>query len=288
MNFAMRFRGAVLFTLATLAVYVVSTGFNLFTERLYERLFESQTYVVTILLGMVGFALLGFLLVFTLFPTINRQIGAKATVRLDDELDARTHLITGYSPLTGRRTVPAPEAYRAIPDAAAACHPDRRAILDSWQQNVRVIHALARAGPLKAVYVINPSHDQFAEFRAMLAHFFPELDVRLVTRKGRDKPFTVTHGPAGAAQPDYEDFNYVIGAVRRALDMIREATGLSRRDLEDKVAIDITPGYKIFSVAGAIVSLNSGILAIYASTFGEREMQVKAYDASIALFTHGA
>ena len=149
---------------------------------------------------------------------------------------------------------------------------------DSWQQNVRSIFAHRKS--LEKLIIL-PSKDSFKQFDAFCEYidalFGQELEIEYVHGKGRHdakkRPFALFHGETSCQ--DYNDYNYVYQGLLRGL----QQAGLKRERKAGDIAIDITGGTAVFSIAGAVLTLNDQIKFVYVTTRGH----VRHYDARINL-----
>lgn len=230
-------------------------------------------------------ALLIYLVILWQHDRITRQITATAQTIHATDIKGRPCLICGYSPIKDRGGKPAgPMALdleKLTNDLEMACDKDRDdgKELGPWQQNLRVLKAL---NEVRNLYVLLPNVDQFERFVKIVRHYFPEdrLAISLITDHrgstdlGNDAKVKLT--------PDYENFRYVTAGIDLALGMIAKDLAMSPEEAEKYSIIDVTAGFKTFSIAAAIASLNRNLLFVYAGT-DSNTGQVLAYDASITL-----
>lgn len=273
-------------------IALVGSGFSWAAEQLWSRIWQGAEEPEVFLLTILLFTLLFWWCAYLFAPRVNRITQATARIRTDAELTPPEYLITGYSPLGNLSCEDAMAKAHALvsvfdADLDKVCDEQK---LDStryplsWQQNLRVIRAACRKGKLKQVLVVEPNSDQFDAFKACIRGFCPEMDVKRVAAKGNPSArFTTMYGSIEGQ--DYENFDYVTAAIARAFEMIAEDAGKKIEDLEDKVAFDVTPGLKIFSIATAIQSLNRNVIFYYAKTNPPDQGKVIAYDASIGFST---
>ncbi|NVO23317.1 hypothetical protein [Donghicola mangrovi] len=273
-------------------VAVVLSGIVYSSEKLWDHIWEDLDQAHVFLFTIPLFALLLWGCAYLFAPRVNRITQATARVRTDAELTPPEYLITGYSPIGNLSGFDATVKAQALVEdfegnLGNVCDEhklDRNLYPLSWQQNLRVIRAACRKGKLKQVLVVEPNFDQFEAFQTCISGFCPEIDVKRVSAKGNPSArFTTMYGSVEGQ--DYENFDYVTAAIARAFEMIAEDAGKKIEDLEDRVAFDVTPGLKIFSIATAIQSLNRNAIFYYAKTNGPDQGKVIAYDASIGFST---
>lgn len=287
-----RILGSTRLAIVFLLVLVVSAiGSSVVDELFADRLFDMDvlplaSVILALLLGVI--AVWG--LMFWLYPEVGKLVRADAEVVHVSTLKGRKYLITGYSP----RLNPATKEQLSLPDAdeLARCGVEKlcgpgeecRRLLLAWQQNVRTIATLMRGSDLEEVFVINPSIDQFEGFKQTMKAVFPDGPkfTLVCSQDDKTKPFSPKYH-----LPEYEDFDYVYGSIRQALKMIRQRDSDHADNIARKVVLDITPGQKPYSIAAAIATLNSDMVAIYVTSFGDlREgegFRCLIYDASIEL-----
>lgn len=132
----------------------------------------------------------------------------------------------------------------------------------AWQQPLRAL-ACHRPALRLAVVIGSPgaegSHRHIGAFAEAVAHLMPGITVL----------------PAPGPAPDFGDHD----ALRR---VFLDAIGLARRelDLDDgDIAVDATPGTKIFSIAAAAATINRDMTFTYIGNDGHPHV----YDAAAAL-----
>lgn len=263
--------------------------FLTFVERLADRALPFLVSAWDFLWAALIVAALFFAVVYYAYGRLSRQVSASAHAIDARTIGGRPYLICGYSPIpdTDRQGNPVTHGPRNLdlatfpPDIEQAIRPEHQRDLGPWQQNLRVLHALGRVG---ALYVINPDIDQFEDFARVIRHFLPKVEVNLVTGPDRSTIFRRDHHDPGRA-PDYGDFDYVTGGIEQALGMIARRARISRPEAEAQTVIDATAGFKTFSIAAAIASVNRDLLLVYART-GARTGEVIGYDVEVQLFQH--
>lgn len=156
-----------------------------------------------------------------------------------------------------------------------------------WQQNIRAMwfHTNPRAHArrrLRKVLVLpsQESREQFKLFKEYGEALFKDtVAIDFVWRAaGTDAFFSIRAGDGGECR-DYESYDYVRDGLERAVLQARE-DGFTDAD----ICIDATPGQKPFSIAAAIMTLNSEIIFSYVTTGqagSNRGGEVKLYDAHI-------
>ena len=77
----------------------------------------------------------------------------------------------------------------------------------------------------------------------------------------------------------YEDYDFVYKGVVCGIKMIKNSYANAKSYAEKDIAIEITAGFKIFSIAAAMASMNSDIVFQYVNTIGEPIQ----YDANIVV-----
>jgi hypothetical protein len=153
-----------------------------------------------------------------------------------------------------------------------------------WQQAARMIAVHLAAGRLEKIYVL-PSGETlrlFEDFKTYLETLFAtRLDIRLVA--GADgKPFEDATAPAGRGR-SYDNYTYL-------RDGLAQAVAMAKHDLprlrDGTICLDATAGFKLFSIAAAVVTLDRNVLLGYVVTGGggtdnAEEGVVKLYDPRI-------
>ena len=278
----------------------VTEGFDWVAE-LFDAAYPAL-YPALAVFATVALVLLAFCVLFSQYDRINQQISASARiVDIDsDSVRNRRFLICGVSPFPRDQTIPKLEELERDPDKIARASKHK---LCNWQQPVRVIHALKG---VEKIYIIQPDHDDAEAFRNILRRVFAERfkkrdadAITLITGRGtRDAaPGTnrkreVQFSPGRWEEADYENYAYITAAIDWALeDIAKNAKPWSqRRALHRQVAIDVTSGNKVLSVAAAVASFNRDAVFVYARNEPEAHADgrgVVVFDASIELFGEG-
>jgi len=200
----------------------------------------------------------------------------------------RTILILGLSPLAPPvDSVTAAIAEMDIENFALATKefkdlpskPDALNAPIRWQQPFRAVWQLMESNAqrghpaLKAVLVVSSDGHQGSADQA--DRFIELLRNRLHDAKERGKfsgpePEVYHRTPNGI---DFEDYSQVFKSVNDAVDFAEKEL----RTNHDQICVDITGGFKIFSVAAAMVTMNRKILFSYVNGEGQSHF----YDASI-------
>ena len=270
----------------------VTEGFDRVAE-----LFDTA-YPPLAVFATVALVLLAFCVLCSQYDRINQQISASARIVDIDSVQDRRFLICGVSPFSCARhqTIPKPEDLEQNPDAIARASEHK---LCNWQQPVRVIHALKG---VQRIYIIQPNHDHTEAFREILLHVFADRftpdDIILIkgheTRDAAPCPDgkREVQFSTGRWKANYENYTYITAAIDWALaDVCKQASTPSRRRaLHRQVAIDVTSGNKVLSIAAAVASFNRDAVFVYACNEPQAHADgrgVIVFDASIELFGDG-
>lgn len=234
----------------------------------------------------VGLCVLGLFLVWAKKVVVD-IIGSRAKVTAVSQEPDKKVLVMGLSYIHGERLKKSlVAAQKYDPDILAkptvaflalmkntAEYPDLYG--DSWQQNVRAINAHRKTLEKIIVLPSEQSLELFDDFKQYIGLIFgKELEIEFVChRQDAQRPYALFSG----AKPlrDYNDYNFVYHGLRRAL----EQAGLGKSLGPDDVSIYVTSGTAIFSIAAAVLTLNSKIKFGYVTMGGE----VVNYDAQIDL-----
>lgn len=175
-------------------------------------------------------------------------------------------------------------------------------IVNRWQQNLRA--AWHHRKTLKAIYVLDPDKDEFAELSRYLQAALPHVEmVRISAEAAPGKQFCTYDGAGLAIPSSYENYSYVYEGLRRGLEMVHarvhQEPGASRKkgfwalilgvETEDaadrRTCIDATAGQKVFSIAAAILTLNRPLKFSYVTTFNPGGVfgEVCFYDTRLLL-----
>ncbi len=142
----------------------------------------------------------------------------------------------------------------------------RKVCGNRWQQNFRIIQR--HRDQLEVIIVIvsegeKGSAHQFEQFR--------EVTTRLLTPW--ERPVEVVQAPGEPI--DFENHDQVRRQLREILSLCKRNYNAGNSD----IAIDITSGTKIFSVAAATITLNKDMTYTYVNNDG----RVSSYDDSVTL-----
>ena len=152
--------------------------------------------------------------------------------------------------------------------------PEGSRILSSpWQQNIRSIHA--HRNHLKRVIVI-PSEQsvrQSEQFKAYFSKLFGADSTITLEFDPRFSRSANTVAESTSKRSIYEHYDFMYNNLRR---IVREVT-MSTYVTEEQVCIDCTSGQKTFSIAAAMVTLNTKTKMSYLNPDGE----AKFYDMRV-------
>jgi hypothetical protein len=220
----------------------------------------------------------------------DKILGSTARMTTIELESPRKFLLMGYSPMQEANITQAIEDAQQFPLEIIASNSDDYAAYlkergltrpqNFWQQNVRA--AFVHRTRLERILVLNPDQNQFESFNTYMRTCFqverPNLKIDIISiPKDEHRPFQTVDRHGQYEQPHYEDYDYVYEGLQQGLHAIRKSSGSA--DFEDEVCIDATPGFKPFSIAAAIVTLNRKVKFSYVTTKG----RVKFYDAHISL-----
>jgi hypothetical protein len=170
---------------------------------------------------------------------------------------------------------------------------------DAWQQNLRALWP--HRDTLEAVLILAPTDESVKESPTDGGVMISEISAissiiqQMCKSTCKTQPVFVGVVPlhrssampyfrsdkagGGHSRPrDYEDYDYCYSGLKRGVDFCKK-TGLNgKKYVESDIAIDITAGLKIFSIAGAIITLNSDVVFQYVSTITGDVIQ---YDTTV-------
>ncbi len=191
--------------------------------------------------------------------------------------------------MTTART--AAELVKHKSDAEEAGNTDLAALLTDlsskpeppWQQSLRVIWdhvgASDRERSLRSIKVITSNGDgsnkDFEEFRSLLQNRLTQAQ-----QSGHFSGPLPTIETVVETGVDFENYDVLVSTMRRAVDKIRSDVGLRHSE----ICIDATAGFKTFSIAAAIATLNHQLIFSYVNRNGEPLY----FDASIEMGSLGA
>ena len=291
------------------AIVVISGGVlgNLFFSLLPDQTRPTvPIFLLTLVVALVVFGFSGWQLKRVAEEALSSRARASSDP-VDPRLGARPVLIMGLSPLVKRE----PEAIRAdigraiggafgaaevalsVRDfatfqKAAAAEGRPTPTVTPWQQSIRAMwfHARPKVLPerrLKRVLVLpsQQSKDQIDLFKEYVdALFRGTIEVDVVRHaSGAAEPFCIRDAE-GKEWRDYDRYDYVRDGLERAKDQAKASGTYDDAD----ICIDTTPGQKPFSIAAAIMTLNSDVVFSYVTSAlvgSERGGEVRVYDAHI-------
>ena len=215
-----------------------------------------------------------------------RVLGSTVKVSMPEREEPRRFFLTGYSPLRDPIT---PESVlenvrdMSLEDLKAdKAEATRRKLpnLGPWHQNARAV--LFHAPRLEAILILRPDNndDEFKKFINFLSICLEKagntgVQIRQIHFPGNpDIPFQMVGRTGGYEPPSYEDYEYVYEGLREGLKQLRQNTS---EWSEDEVCIDVTPGFKPYSIAAAVITFNQGLKFSYVNMDGH----IRFYDADI-------
>ena len=167
---------------------------------------------------------------------------------------------------------------------------DVLACAGGWQQAARMVAVHLNSRRLRRIYVL-PSGETlslFEDFKSYLTTLFEipikrldaPLDIRPVT--ANSSAFEDTDAGEGR-QRSYDNYRYVTEGLRRAIEIGENEV---RRVRAGDICIDATAGFKLFSIAAAVATIDRNVLLGYVVTGGggienPEEGVVKLYDARV-------
>lgn len=127
----------------------------------------------------------------------------------------------------------------------------------SWRQNLR---SLSKNNEVTHLYVIpsKESAKDFEKFKAVINHYRPEIKVEQISSKGID----------------YIDFR----SVRRTLDKALAKAKAENNCEEKNIAVDITSGLKITSIAAATYTLEHKNLTFFYVENLDKDFIILSFD----------
>jgi putative CRISPR-associated protein (TIGR02620 family) len=133
----------------------------------------------------------------------------------------------------------------------------------SWQQPLRTIRGHLPALRHVLVIVSEQTADHFAPFEAFLRGRLDAAGYGHVSIRRMRHEINMEH------------HDQILAAFKSAIAFARSHCGVQEKD----IAIDCTPGSKIFSIAAAIATINRDVTVSYVNNDG----RLSAYDGSISL-----
>jgi hypothetical protein len=227
-----------------------------------------------------------------LFVAFSSTIVRSELVRAHDDI-ARSALITGLAPADPNKAVAEAKAWADRADLYAGpadkwkeelqksgLDPEKRADAGGWQQAARMV--FVHRARLRKIFVLPSSETKHlvGEFKRYLDTLFGKsFDVEVVT--GPDKDLFADQGKSNEQESrSYDNYDYLRDGLRRAVETARDRVPhLADRD----ICIDATPGFKLFSIAAAVVALDRNVWLGYVVSAGGHpdEGVVKLFDPRI-------
>jgi hypothetical protein len=231
------------------------------------------------------------------FVSLSSRILASDLVRITEPGDIpRKVLVLGLSPLPNGadpdKAIAEAAEWAKDPDCYAGpagewrkkAGSDAHAAAGGWQQAARMVRAHLAGGKLKTIYIL-PS----AETMALLPKFQEYLDTlfgrQLAVRPVRNEDGTVFEDTTeeGERRQSYDNYTYLRDGLIRAVEMAKQEyrkEQRGRRLWDNEICVDATAGFKLFSIAAAVVTFDRNIVLGYVVSGGPNpdEGMVKLYD----------
>jgi hypothetical protein len=238
-------------------------------------------------------------LVARVFVSLSSRILASDLVRIKDQTDVpRKVLIMGLSaPPDADKAIEEAEFWSKDPGlyagpaaqwrekAGAGAH----AIAGGWQQAARMIWAHLAGNKLKTIYVLPSAEtaDLLPKFKTYLETLFGRpLSIRPVT--GKDGQAYQDTTEEGARRRSYDNYSYLRDGLIRSVEIAKEEFEKMEagggRLWDNEICVDATAGFKLLSIAAAVVAFDRNIVLGYVVSGGgpnPDEGIVKLYDARI-------
>ena len=259
----------------------------------------------------IGLFLCGLFLYFAkeTAKSAGKIIGVQVSARAAKRQPPLHFVIMGYSPLREQDIGPLLDEITLVGSDAAASNVEQFALacqlkehtpipFNSWQQNLR--SAWHHRANLKAIYVLDPSIDQFEAFKQYMEHAFTTGGhcisvIRITSSDTLNEPFVTIDGSGAEIPRTYENYDYVYQGLHRGLELIHargdleEILGLQKekfkRDrIDAQICVDATAGQKIFSIAASVLTLNRPLKFSYVTTKVQGEQSggdVRFYDTNV-------
>jgi len=226
-----------------------------------------------------------------------RILGVSVEMSSEKNEPSRKFLLTGYSPPHPDEVIALERAEKNVKfagdkksfatlilDTEIYRSDEKRPNIGGWQQNIRAI--APHIETLKSIYILRPNErdEEFELFKTFIELCLKsigkdEIEIRAVHHLNRpNEPFQILGASTRNTPPDYEDYRYVYEGLRTAIKIIEKKEGKKNVKPEDFI-IDITPGFKIFSIAAADLTLNENMKFSYVNNKG----YVTFYDTAIRL-----
>lgn len=170
------------------------------------------------------------------------------------------------------------KGYQALFEPGEAGHAaGLQPLRNVWQQNLRA--AWVHKATLQEIIVLNPDKDVFNDFKAYLGLALPSVRITRVGLPGNPaQPFRRVSGDDGTyVNPSYEDYAYCYQGLQQGLRSL--AAKVPVASLDEQCCVDVTPGYKPFSIAAATLTFNRRLHFSYVTIGGK----VIFYDADLTI-----
>jgi hypothetical protein len=275
---------------AILLMEALAPAIRLFDGQWVEPLTADTAIVPTIIVFSAALVAFGLCL-WAAQWLANRILSSKARMTRTEEEPKRV-LIMGLSHLDSEKLEKLKDEGRSVrvedvakPVAEFNQLPqENRPTSTAWQQNIRSMYHHGNCLEQVIVLPSAESHGQFEAFKTYATDLFsslrPNLHIDFVRSKDQaEKSFYILRGEHRIRS--YEDYDYVREGLNRAIEQAVECKLLKKVQPQD-ICIDATAGQKIFSIAAAIITLNTAIKFSYVTTGpSQGGGEVRFYDASV-------
>ena len=168
-----------------------------------------------------------------------------------------------------------------------SCPEERKPTVTAWQQNIRSMNHHRQTLERVIVLPSEESLKQLSEFKTYAGRLFsvtnPNLSIESVeSSDDSEDSFFIFDGQERIRS--YENYDYVRDGLERAVKQAMRKTASRKAVRQQDICIDATAGQKTFSIAAAIITLNSKLVFSYVTTKtdGERKGgEVRFYDAAV-------
>ena len=253
-------------------------------EQIVSAIMPHPPFWFLLLLFILAVLIVGWL-THVAMQRAGRVLGSTVRVSMPEREEPRRFFLTGYSPLRGPVTAEKVLEHvqgMSLEDLKAdRAEADRRKLpnLGPWHQSARAV--LFHASRLEEIRILRPdtNDDEFEMFIQFLRGCLEKagntkVRIRQIHFPGEpDIQFQMTGRTGNFDPPSYEDYEYVYEGFREGLKQLRQNVDWS----EDDVCIDVTPGFKPYSIAAAVITFNQGLKFSYVNMEG----QIRFYDAEI-------